>query len=197
MKQETTRRELNNPLERLPHDLYFENLVEREYSRLIKTNQIYLDYTGGNLYAESQIRKHHELLETSVFGNPHSTNPTSQLATKLVEESREKVLDFFNAREDYYCVFTPNASGALKIVGECYPFDNNSQLLLLADNHNSVNGIREYAANKGAKFEYCPIQFEDLCINDVALTVKLKKHKSASQKLFAYPAQSNVSGGQA
>ena len=36
-----------------------------------------------------------------------------------------------------------NASGALKLVGESYPFGAGDQYLLTFDNHNSVNGIRE------------------------------------------------------
>jgi len=43
-----------------------------------------------------------------VFGNPHSSNPTSQTATQLVEHAREYVLNFFNADpEEYLAIFTP------------------------------------------------------------------------------------------
>lgn len=180
-------------IEGLKHDQFFNQLINDEFSRLKRTNNTYLDYTGGNLYAQSQLDKHHALLADNVFGNPHSTNPTSVLATELVEASRQKVLDFFNAK-DYYCVFTQNASGALKIVGECYPFNEKSHLLLLADNHNSVNGIREYCRKKGASFNYCPVQYEDLMINGEELLEDLKGCPEGENKLFAYPAQSNVSG---
>ena len=47
-------------------------------------------------------------------------------------------------------VFTQNATAALKHVGECYPFAPDGALLLTSDNHNSVNGIPEFAAAKGA-----------------------------------------------
>ena len=51
-----------------------------------------------------------------------------------------------STRRDEYCVvFTPNATGALKLVGEAYPFEPGSRFLLTSDNHNSVNGIREFA----------------------------------------------------
>ena len=60
---------------------------------------------------------------TTVFGNPHSVNPTSSAATVLVEQARAAVLRFFNAPEsEYACIFTPNATGALRLVGEAYPF---------------------------------------------------------------------------
>lgn len=104
----------------LQHDALFNTLREKEYARLDKAGHVYLDYTGGNLYAESQLMQHQAMLRENVFGNPHSTNPSSQLATKLTEEAREEVLKFFNA-EDYFCIFTQNATEALHIVGECYP----------------------------------------------------------------------------
>ncbi len=100
------------------------------------------------------------MLINNILGNPHSTNPASQLSTKLVEEARQKVIDGFNA-EDYYCIFTQNASNALKIVGESYPFNEKSHFLLLADNHNSVNGIRQICLSKGGKVTYAPIYYQD------------------------------------
>lgn len=127
----------------LLHNDFFEKLRKSEYRRLDESGEVYLDYTGGNLYPESLIDTHHEWLKNNTFGNPHSINPTSERSSKWIEETREAVLKFFNAR-DYHCIFTQNASGALKIVGESYPFDENSQFLLTADNHNSVNGIRQY-----------------------------------------------------
>ncbi|MCU0437193.1 MAG: aminotransferase class V-fold PLP-dependent enzyme [Raineya sp.] len=174
-------------------DVFFNHLREQEYNRLDESKHAYLDYTGGNLYAISQIEKHLKLLNSEVLGNPHSTNPTSLKATHLVEEAREKVLSFFNAH-DYYCVFTQNASASLKIIGESYPFGTNGALVLLADNHNSVNGIREYCNGKGGKTTYVPVQYEDLEINSRILIKSLEDASKFENKLFAFPAQSNVSG---
>src|SRR5207244_6190215 len=85
-----------------------------DYRRLDELGHVYLDYTGGSLYGESQIRQHGELLRQNVFGNPHSHNPTSMAMTHLVEHARAAVLEFFNAAsEEYVAIFTPNASGAL------------------------------------------------------------------------------------
>jgi molybdenum cofactor sulfurtransferase len=128
-----------------------------EYARLDLGGHIYLDYTGGGLYADSQLRRHHRLLAEHVFGNPHSSNPTSQAATHLVEGTREYILKFFNADPDeYLAIFTSNASGALKLIGESYPFAN-GRYLLTFDNHNSVNGIREFAHARGADVTYIPV----------------------------------------
>src|ERR1700730_9080174 len=100
-----------------------DDLRARDYARLDELGHIYLDYTGGGLYGESQLREHFELLRRKVFGNPHSLSPTSRAMTELVEQARAGVLDFFHASPDEYAVvFTSNASHALKLVGEAYPF---------------------------------------------------------------------------
>lgn len=173
---------------------HFDALREVEYGRLDADHHVYLDFTGGNLYAVSQVNKHLEFLSKHVLGNPHSINPTSLAATQFTERARQAVLDFFNAR-DYHCIFTANASAALHIVGECYLFDNQSHLLLLSDNHNSVNGIREYCQHKGGTYSYNYVdKHNEMRINDEDLAVDLKSIPKTGNKLFAYPAQSNVTG---
>src|SRR5919108_350369 len=170
-----------------------DDLRASEYARLDLGGHIYLDYTGGGLYAESQLRRHHRLLSEHVFGNPHSSNPTSQAATQLVEHAREYVLKFFNADpEEYLAIFTPNASGALKLVGESYPFPS-GRYLLTFDNHNSVNGIREFAHARGADVTYIPIALPDLRVDDSQLERELARPAKNGHNLFAYPAQSNFS----
>src|SRR5437868_2964114 len=100
-------------------DAYFNRLRKKEFARINKKRNIYLDYTGGCLYPASLVKAHQQFLEQAVFGNPHSTNPASLLSEKYISEAREHVLHYFNA-PDYYCIFTSNASGALQIVGESY-----------------------------------------------------------------------------
>ncbi|HET7464009.1 MAG TPA: aminotransferase class V-fold PLP-dependent enzyme [Longimicrobium sp.] len=170
----------------------FAELRRREFSRLDELGHVYLDYTGAGLYAESQVRAHAEYLCHTVLGNPHSRNPTSQAATQKVEEARVKVLDFFNADPGHYdVVFTLNASGALKLVAEAYPWEAGVQFLLTADNHNSVNGMREYASCRGAQVRYVPLNHE-LRVDD--LREHLACPDCTKPNLFAFPAQSNFSG---
>ncbi|MEO8394889.1 MAG: aminotransferase, partial [Chloroflexota bacterium] len=89
-----------------------DDLRVKEYARLDQQGQVYLDYTGGGLYAASQIQQHMELLAQGVYGNPHSSNPTSRAATQLDERARAYILHYFNANpDDYLVVFTANASG--------------------------------------------------------------------------------------
>ena len=165
-----------------------------EYRRLDEQGHVYLDYTGASLPAESQLRQHMELLAGGVFGNPHSASLTSTATTTLVERTRQAVLDWFHAAGAYTAVFTLNATGALKHVGECYPFAPGGRLLLSADNHNSVNGIREFAQAKGACVDYVPLTFPELRLDPGALDAGLAAADPRARNLFAYPAQSNFSG---
>ncbi len=176
---------------------FLDELRATEYTRLDTQGQIYLDYTGGGLYASSQLREHMRLLHSHVFGNPHSSNPTSQAMTELDEQARAFVLSFFNASPDEYtAIFTPNASGALRLVGEAYPFAPNGQLLLSFDNHNSVNGMREFARTKGTPITYVPLEAVELRIDETALFSLLEQPRGGGHHLFAYPAQSNFTGVQ-
>lgn len=172
-------------------------LRRTEYGRLDAQQQVYLDYTGGGLYANSQLAAHMDMLRTGVFGNPHSANPTSAASTQLDERARHYVLDYFNASPDEYVViFTQNASGALKLVGESYPFAAGGHYLLTFDNHNSVNGIREFARAHGAAVTYVPVLPPELRIDAGKLREFLRFAQSDASCLFAYPAQSNFSGVQ-
>jgi molybdenum cofactor sulfurtransferase len=176
-----------------------DDLRAADYARLDREGHIYLDYTGGGLYAGSQVRAHMDLLLTHVYGNPHSSNPTSQAATLLMEEARGAVLEFSNAAPDEYVpIFTANASGALKLVGESYPFAPGGAFLLTVDNHNSVNGMREFARARGAAVTYLPVQPPDMRADDgdVATYLTQPPGDTRQSRLFAYPAQSNFSGVQ-
>jgi selenocysteine lyase/cysteine desulfurase len=174
-----------------------DEIRQSDYAILDQQGHIYLDYTGGGLYAASQLKAHQELLRTHVFGNPHSYNPTSAFSTEMVERVRKFVLEFFNAPEDeYVCIFTQNASAALKIVGEAYPFGAGCRYLLTFDNHNSVNGIREYAHARGASVTYIPVVLPDLRIDQAQLFDELHRQENGCFNLLAYPAQSNFSGVQ-
>ncbi len=172
-----------------------DELRKTEYGRLDKQKQTYLDYTGGGLYAESQLAAHFEMLRERVLGNPHSINPTSLAMTDLVEDARAYVRQYFNiVNDEYVIIFTQNASGGLKLVGESFPFSAASRYLLTFDNHNSVNGIREFAKSRDAKVIYIPLTTPSLRIDIPRLTRELEKADRTAHNLFAFPAQSNFSG---
>jgi selenocysteine lyase/cysteine desulfurase len=176
-----------------------DTLRATEYARLDREGHVYLDYTGAGLYANAQVSAHLDLLRTGIYGNPHSSNPTSQASTNLLEEARAAVLAFFSAApEEYVPIFTANASGALKLVGESYPFDPGGVFLLAVDNHNSVNGIREFARARGAAVTYLPVLPPDMRLDAREVMAHLTGPPAGTRRhrLFAYPAQSNFSGVQ-
>lgn len=105
--------------------------------------------------------------------------------------------EFFSADPaEYDVIFTSNASGALKLVGEAYPFEPGGTYLMSFDNHNSVNGIREFARTKGAEVVYVPVEPDDLRLDAEIIERHLTSAARGARRLFAYPAQSNFSGVQ-
>jgi len=179
--------------ERLRATDHLDCLREEDFSRLDRDGHVYLDHTGAGLYPESLVRDHLEMLAGGVFGNPHSDNPTSRPASEMVEEAREAVLRFVGADPDTYeCIFTPNATGAIRLVAEAFPFGADRPLVLSSDNHNSVNGIREHAHRAGAPVTYVPVLAPDLRLDQDRLLSAL----AGPPGLLALPAQSNYSGVQ-
>jgi selenocysteine lyase/cysteine desulfurase len=171
---------------------FFAQLRADEFSRLDAGGHAYLDYTGSALYAERQVRAHAELLSRSVFGNPHSENPASRESTRVIDDARTRVLRFLDApAEDYAVVFTANASAAIKLVAESFPFGKEAGLVLTADNHNSMNGIREFARKAGGSVRYLPLDGE---LRFQGPERFLSRVPASERGLFAFPAQSNFSG---
>jgi selenocysteine lyase/cysteine desulfurase len=170
-------------------------LRTREFSRLDRDHLAYLDYTGSALYAESLVAAHHALLARGVLGNPHSENEPSRASGVLIDDARADILQFFDADPDEYVVcFTANASAAVKLVAESYPFSPASLLVLTEDNHNSVNGMREYAKRSGAHVEYLPLDASLRLDDPEPRLVSFRASAGATSALFAFPAQSNFSG---
>ncbi|MCP4436197.1 MAG: aminotransferase class V-fold PLP-dependent enzyme [Actinomycetia bacterium] len=166
-----------------------------EFAHLDRDGHRYFDYTGSGLAQESQLVACFDLLRETTLGNPHSHNPTSTPSTELMEAARKRVLGFFNAA-DHECVFTPNATGAIKLVGEAFPFGGDRPYVWSADNHNSVNGIREYARSAGAPMAVAPLLTPELRPDVEATRALLANPPGDSPGLFAFPAQSNYSGVQ-
>src|SRR3984957_6450167 len=174
-----------------------DELRATEYSYLDEGGHVYLDYTGAGLAARSQLRAHAARISAGRFGNPHSENPTSSASTRLVEEARAAVLRHFNTTPDEYAViFPPNATGACRLVGEASPFRRHGRLVLTADNHNSVNGLREFARARGARVAYVPLAAPELRVSEADVLAALSRGHGSRPGLFAYPAQSNFSGVQ-
>ena len=169
----------------------FADLRAMEFSRLDADRHAYLDFTGANLYPESLVAAHAAMLRRTVLGNPHAENPASLASSGIIAEARRRTLEFLEADPAEYVVcFTANATGALAHVAAGYPFGPDNALVLSADNHNSVNGIREYAHRAGAPVSYIPLD-DELRLEAAELHLA---REARGRGLFAFPAQSNFSG---
>ena len=130
-----------------------DELRATEYSYLDEGGHVYLDYTGAGLPARSQLRAHaraaaQRRVRQPALGEP---NLVRVHGARRAGPGRGAALSSTPAPDEYAVIFTPNATGACRLVGESYPFGRRSRLVLTADNHNSVNGLREYAARRGAQ----------------------------------------------
>ena len=89
----------------------FAELRRTEYARLDRTDQVYLDYTGGGLHAPARSTPTPNSSATRCSATRTRTTRHRSPPRDLVERARRRVLDYFNAAPDeYLCVFTANAS---------------------------------------------------------------------------------------
>ncbi|KAG9312336.1 PLP-dependent transferase [Chiua virens] len=173
-----------------------DTLRRTDYTRLDRIGETYADYMGGAQHPESLIHVHSDFLTRSVMGNTHSVSNSSRLSSECAEEARKMVLSFFKAPKGYTVIFTANATGALKLVGESFPFRKDSSFVLGVDSHNSVHGIREFAGRREAHVHYIPATstggFEPSVAKEILLRNK-PLGSSSPPSLFALTGQSNIS----
>jgi hypothetical protein len=80
-------------------------------------------------------------MRTAALGNPHTSNPPSARTQRCVEDTRLRVLRFFGADPSMYqLIWTRSATGALHLLGEAFPWTEDSVFAYLTSNHNSVLG---------------------------------------------------------
>ncbi|MDT0445822.1 aminotransferase class V-fold PLP-dependent enzyme [Streptomyces johnsoniae] len=171
-------------------------LRAEEFPYVEASGRAYLDHTGAALPPVSLVRGHAERVTGGVFGNPHAASPASRASTAQAAAARAAVLSFCGASaDDYTVVFTANATAAIRLVAEAFfTADAPGPLALLADNHNSVLGMRRYAARAGVPVGVVPLA-DDLTAGWDAVAACLDACETArGPGLFAYPAQSNASG---
>lgn len=128
-------------------------------------------------------------MTANLFGNPHSASASSQLSTTCIEDTRLRVLQWFNADpDDFDVVFVANATAGIKLVAEALRsapagFD----YMYHQACHTSLVGVREEARNSHCfvdpEFEGPPVwgRSPDRTPGD-------------GVTLVAYPAQSNMDG---
>ncbi|RUP43160.1 pyridoxal phosphate-dependent transferase [Jimgerdemannia flammicorona] len=123
-----------------------DRIREEEFPTL--KGQVYLDHAGTTIPCSSHHRALYDDLSTHLYGNPHSQSPSSSLTQQRVTAVRTRVLRMLGVDPGsgaYDVIFTANASAAIRIVGECFPWQAGSQYLCLREAHTSLVGVRECA----------------------------------------------------
>ncbi|GBC00895.1 hypothetical protein RclHR1_00400009 [Rhizophagus clarus] len=176
---------------------------EEEYPQL--RDAIYLDHTGATTFTKSAIINFHNDILNNLYGNPHSNSASSQASSMRIEGVRKRILNYFSANEgEYDVIFTQNATAAIKLAGEMFPWSENSTYKHLRESHNSVNGLRRFleainpdnvqgVTEHDVKEMLNSRTFDDECRYDDD-DYEYERDDEITYNLFAYPAQCNYSG---
>jgi len=174
---------------------YMEHLRFRmkEYPQI--GENVYADWTGAALPPQTLLKAHTKLLSSTLLGNPHSSHTPSAAAKDMADETRKVVLKELGAEkipgDEYAVVFTHNATAAVLLLNHIQWA--NGSLLMLSDNHNSVNGLRKTAKREGALTSYSYVR-PDLTVDEDDLSMMLEIQRRKGTNVFAYPMKSNYSG---
>ncbi|KAF2670020.1 PLP-dependent transferase [Microthyrium microscopicum] len=96
-----------------------EEIRAKEFPNL--EGKVYLDHAGSQLPCKSLIDNFADDLNTNLYGNPHSENAPAIEAGRIVDQTRERALEFFKANsEDYDLIFCANTTAAVKLVVESF-----------------------------------------------------------------------------
>lgn len=151
------------------------------------------------MYSSAQLQSAFAELSAGMFSNPHSHLHSEQggenaSTTAKVERVRRQAMRFFSAsEEEYELVFTSGATAALKLVGECFPWQDGSSFAYSMDSHTSVLGIRGYATRHGASTRCIPLD-EMKRLEEERRRTTSDDDADSPVSLFAFPAECNFSG---
>ncbi|KAL1959707.1 hypothetical protein VTO42DRAFT_1293 [Malbranchea cinnamomea] len=170
-----------------PEDV--ERIRGDEYPLLKDTT--YLDHAGTTLHPKSLIGAFSREMTSNIYGNPHSVSSASQLTSRRIDDSRLKALRFFNADPEHFdLVFVANATAGIKLVADAMrDSDCGFWYGYHMDSHTSLTGVRELA-ERGKRYF---VRDEEVTDWMESLGSKLQDVPSCPT-LFAYPAQSNMTG---
>ncbi len=141
---------------------------------------------------------------SNLFGNPHSASASSELSTKRTENVRLRVLQFFKADpEQFDVLFVANATAAIKLVMTAFQdcavagadaSPNGFWYGYHRDSHTSLVGVRQLAS-AGSKCFASDQEVDEWLSGKLDLSSDRARAPSKEiPGLFAYPAQSNMTG---
>lgn len=166
-----------------------EKIRRKEYPMLKDT--VYLDHAGTTIPSRSLIQCFSQDLVSHLYGNPHSDPASSQLVTNKVSDARREVLRFLDADPEVFdVVFVANATAGLKLIADAFrEVPEGFWYGYHGYAHNSLIGVREVASAGVHCFESA----ED--IGDwMSGKGETCGYSDSKVGLFAWPAQSNLSG---
>ena len=139
-----------------------------------RSGHVYLDYTAGSLYAASQIERHSRCCARACSATRTRATRLASRSTELctgrggpcstssTRSPDEWIVDLHGERQ-------PGAEARRRGV----PVRPGGRYLLTFDNHNSVNGIREFARAQGAATTYVPIVLPEMRLDEARLIAQL------------------------
>ncbi|KAI1379447.1 PLP-dependent transferase [Hypoxylon crocopeplum] len=173
-----------------------EALRQKEYPHM--NDGVYLDHSGATIYAKSTVDSFCAKMVANLYGNPHSENFPAKLSGDVVDQVREKTLNFFGASPEHFdLVFVANATAAIKLVADSFrdlsekTSDRRFWYGYHKDAHTSIVGVRELTYGQS----YCFRSDQDVeRWLRAPETSFVNRYNLGGLGLFAYPGQSNMSG---
>jgi len=117
-------------------------------SSSIQTPFTYLDNAGAILPPTEMLASICNSLMTCRYANPHSSGSSrlSEDTAHMIDRSRGMVLDFMGAStSEYDVVFTSGSTAALHLLGQVFPWGEQSSVCYPFNCHTSLLGIRDFA----------------------------------------------------
>ncbi|KAI1503655.1 pyridoxal phosphate-dependent transferase [Biscogniauxia marginata] len=174
-----------------------ENVRQKEYPHMNNVG-VYLDHSGTTIYAKSTVESFASKMVTNLYGNPHSENSPAKLSGDVVDQVREKTLNFLGASpQEFDLIFVANATAAIKLVADSFrdlaekTRDRRFWYGYHKDAHTSIVGVRELTYGQSYCFE--SDQEVERWLHSPG-TSFVNRHHPTGLGLFAYPGQSNMSG---
>ncbi len=153
---------------------------------------IYFDNACMSLRPKQVIRKMNEYYNKFPGCAGRSNHTISEEVNKAVDEAREKIAKFFNAKPEAV-VFTKNCTEAINLVANAFPFENGDVVLTSDKEHNS-NLIPWLKLQKEWKIKHDIIESgpkNEFSMDN--LITKLNEHKG-KVKLVSVVFTSNLDG---
>jgi molybdenum cofactor sulfurtransferase len=169
--------------------------TERMYQGLCQEllttlDTVYLDHGGTTLASKSLVQDFARRMQKKLLSNPHSDTESPSSSASIIAETRNQVLDFFQADPAHFdVVFTANATAAIKLVADALSgTEDGFDYYYHYKWHTSLIGVGELA--KEVRYLASNEAVDSWLSNED----ETSRPACSKPSLFAYPAQSNMDG---